>query len=125
MRRLAVLAAAVLAAVACGASQAAPLTAAHLARRLPGCHRPFTPSGGVSVQAATEQECLTPAAEVFVATFTGAAAERQWITANMGSACGDVQGRNWAAEVLVTASETGCPVEAAVAKALGGRLASG
>lgn len=111
---------------ACGGtgSAAAP-TAAQLARKLPGCHKPFTPSGGVAVQAQTEQECITPTAEVTVATFTSAALERQWITANMGSGCGDVQGNQWAAEVAATVDETGCPVEAGVAKALGGRLVTG
>lgn len=114
-----------LALAACGGTSAATApTAAQLARKLPGCHKPFTPSGGVSVDAATEQECLTPTAEVTVATFTSVSLERRWIAANLGSACGDVQGNRWAAEVGVTVDETGCPVEARVAKALGGRLAS-
>ena len=77
------------------------------------------------MQAQTEQECLTPAAEVFVATFTSAALQRQWITANGFGACGDIQGNKWAAAVSATVNDFGCPVEAGVAKALGYRVVSG
>lgn len=125
-RRLtAALAALALALAACGGSAPASLTAAQIARRLPGCHKPFTPSGGVSASAATEQECITSSAEVFVATFTSASLERQWITANGFGACGDIQGSKWAAAVSATVNDFGCPVEAGVAKALGGRRVSG
>lgn len=124
MRRLAALAFALLALTACGGGTTPP-TAAQIARKLPGCHKPFTPSGGVSVQASTEQECLTPQGEVFVATFSSAGLERQWITSQGFGACGGIQGNGWAATVNATVADLGCPVEASVAKALGGRLASG
>ena len=109
---------------ACGGGNPAPPTARTLALKLPGCHKPFTPSGGVSVQASTEQECLTPSAEVFVATFSSEALERQWIIAQQAGACESIQGNRWAADVLPTVNGTGCSVEAAIAKALGGRIVS-
>lgn len=122
-RLAAILGAALLSLTACGGSSAPPM-AAQLARRFPGCHTPFTPSGGVSVLASTEQECITRTAEVFVATFSSASLERQWVIANMGGGCGDTAGNGWAAEIGVIVNETGCPVEASVAKTLGGRLVS-
>ena len=120
----ALLAAAALALAACG-SGSTPPTAAQLARELPGCHKPFTPSGGVSVQAQTEQECITPTAEVFVATFSSAGLERQWIISQQAGACEAIQGSGWAATVAPTVNEVGCQVEAGVAKSLGGRMVSG
>jgi hypothetical protein len=77
------------------------------------------------VQAGTEQECITASAEVFVATFSSASLERQWITAQQAGACESIQGNGWAATVLPTVNDTGCKVEAGVAHALGGRMVSG
>ena len=77
------------------------------------------------MQAQTEQECITGTAEVFVATFTSGSLERQWIAANGFGACGDIQGNDWAASVNATVDDMGCPVEASVAKTLGGRMVSG
>ena len=114
-----------LALTACGGGSSTPPTAGQIARKIPGCHKPFAPTGGVSVQASTEQECSTPSAEVFVATFTSASLQRQWIIAQQPSGCGAVRGSDWAVYVLATGADGGCQVEDGVAKALHGQLASG
>ena len=119
----ALLVTAALALAACGGSSAPP-TAAQIARRLPGCHKPYTPPGGVAVQASQEQECLTGTAVVDVATFTSASLERQWITAQNAGTCEAIQGQGWAALVLPAVTDF-CKEGAAVAKALGGRMVSG
>jgi hypothetical protein len=124
MRRavIALLAVLTLAAACSGAPQA-PLSARALTLKAPGCHKPFTPAGGVAVQASGEQECLTPDAEVFAATFTSASLERAWIIAQQAGTCETIQGRDWAALVAVTSGDD-CTVTPRVARALGGRMVS-
>ena len=119
------LAALAVAVAACGGSSGTPLTASQIAREVPGCHKPFAPTGGVAVQASTERECSTPSAEVFVATFTSANLERQWIIAQQPSGCGAVRGSGWAVLIEATVTDSGCQVEDAAAKALHGQLVSG
>jgi hypothetical protein len=119
---LALVASLALALAACGSTQVTP-SAGQLIRRVPGCHKPYTPYSGVAVQAAAEQECLTPSADVTVATFATASLERSWISAQEAGTCEAVQGHGWAALVLPSGSP--CPASSAVVHALGGRIASG
>lgn len=120
VRRAACLAA--LLACVLAACSSGPPSARDLILKAPGCHQPFTPSGGVAVQAQDEQECLTPDAEVFVATFASSGLQQSWLTAQ-GPGCECIRGDMWAAMVSVTGGDFST-VTAKVARALGGTVVS-
>lgn len=103
----------------------APPTAASIARRIPGCHPYWT--GPVDVQAMQEVTCNAPGAAVWVAAFSSAALERQWLSADAVGAGGCVQGNGWAALVSAdnAAGDWHWRDARTVAAHTGGRLVSG
>lgn len=106
-----------------GAASGAPSPRSLLAK-IPGCSRPYTPAGGVAVQASAEQECVAPGyVSVDVATFTSASLERQWIIAQQAGVCSTIQGHHWAALVMAGYMSR-CAAEGRIARALGGRMVS-
>lgn len=119
--RIRLMAALLAAALLAGCSSAAPLTAASVARRIPGCHpRSFA---GVSAYAEQEVTCDTHYASVWVATFASASLERSWLVMlGQQGGYGCVQGSGWGAAVIAP-QPSGAPA-LRVAKALGGRLVS-
>lgn len=108
----------------CGSSPASPPSAQSLILKVPGCSKPYTPSGGVAVQAQDEQECRASHATVDLATFATSGQETSWITAQDAGTCETIQGHGWAAMLYPSVTDY-CGLAAQVVKAVGGRVVSG
>jgi hypothetical protein len=122
-RILAAAALAALALAACSSAAPGPPSARSVITKIPGCSRPSLPSGGADVQARQELRCDNRDASIFLATFTSAALERQWIIAQNAGVCSLIQGPGWAALVLPQVSDA-CGYDARLARLLGGRVVS-
>jgi uncharacterized membrane protein len=108
----------------CGSSPASPSSARALILKVPGCSKPYAPSGGVAVQAQNELECRATHATVDLATFTSSGQETAWITAQNAGTCETIQGHGWAAMLYPSVTDY-CGLAAKVVKAVGGRVVSG
>ena len=85
------------------ACSSAPPSAASIARKIPGCH-PYW-RGAIDVQAKQEVTCNDLGGAVWVATFSSAPLERQWLNADGVGAGLCVQGSGWAA--LIASNSAG------------------
>lgn len=120
--RRGVLLLAAVAVLAAGCSSAAP-SAKSIAARIPGCTSPGAPLLGVSADAVQEVRCPTSWGTVWVATFSSAALERSWLSADAAGGGGNdcIQGSGWAAQVSPSNFPT-YPYDRKVMRAIGGRM---
>lgn len=121
--RRGVLLLAAVAVLAAGCSSAAP-SAKSIAARIPGCH-PYW-SGPVDIQAVQEVTCDDFGGAVWVATFSSATSERQWLNADNVAATLCVQGTGWAALIASnSAGEMYYRAARVVVAHAGGRVVTG
>lgn len=106
-----------------GGCSSGPPSADSLILKIPGCHSPYAPAGGVAVQAQQEKECLITEGTVDVATFSSSGQEQSWIIAQNAGVCETIQGTGWAALVLPTVQDY-CEVAGKITHALGGLVVS-